>query len=262
MVSSLPLSSLLLLLSAASFSGGVRLGDGGYEDWRLGTATYVKEFQSHPLNDGGGACGYGDLDIFRYGRYTAGLSAALFGRGGACGGCYELRCVNHIQWCLRGSPTVVVTATDFCPANMGLADDDAGGWCNFPREHLELSEAAFLRVAKAKAGIVPVQFRRVSCDRAGGMRFTITGSAHFLQVLITNVAADGEVAAVKVKGSRTGWIPMGRNWGQNWQCDADLRAQPLSFEVTGGRGRTVTAYSVAPADWMFAQTFEGKQFAE
>lgn len=157
---------------------------------------------------------------------------------------------------------MVVTATDFCPANMGLADDDAGGWCNFPREHLELSEAAFLRVAKAKAGIVPVQFRRVSCDRAGGMRFTITGSAHFLQVLITNVAADGEVAAVKVKGSRTGWIPMGRNWGQNWQCDADLRAQPLSFEVTGGRGRTVTAYSVAPADWMFAQTFEGKQFAE
>ena len=108
---------------------------------------------------GGGACGYGDLDIFRYGRYTAGLSAALFGRGGACGGCYELRCVNHIRWCLRGSPTVVVTATDFCPANMGAADE-AGGWCNFPREHLELSEAAFLRVAKAKADIVPVQFRR------------------------------------------------------------------------------------------------------
>ena len=102
----------------------------------------------------------------------------------------------------------------------------------------------------------------MSCDRAGGMRFTITGSAHFLQVLITNVAADGEVAAVKVKGSRTGWIPMGRNWGQNWQCDADLRGQPLSFEVTGGRGRTATAYSVAPADWMFAQTFEGKQLAE
>uniref|UniRef100_A0A0A9FLR2 Expansin n=1 Tax=Arundo donax TaxID=35708 RepID=A0A0A9FLR2_ARUDO len=42
---------------------------------------------------------------------------------------------------------------------MGVADD-AGGWCNFPREHLELSEAAFVRVAKAKADIVPVQFRR------------------------------------------------------------------------------------------------------
>jgi hypothetical protein len=52
MLSSLPLFLLLLLLSAASFGGGVRLGNGGYEDWRLGTATYVKEFQSHPLNDG------------------------------------------------------------------------------------------------------------------------------------------------------------------------------------------------------------------
>jgi hypothetical protein len=56
MVSSLPLFFLLLLLSAASFGGGVRLGDGGYEDWRLGTATYVKEFQSHPLNDGMCVC--------------------------------------------------------------------------------------------------------------------------------------------------------------------------------------------------------------
>jgi hypothetical protein len=46
------------------------------------------------------------------------------------------------------------------------------------------------------------------------MRFTITGSAHFLQVLITIVAADGEVAAVKVKGSQTGWIPIGRAVGR------------------------------------------------
>lgn len=53
MVRSLPLFLLLLLLlSGAGIGGGVRLGNGGYEDWRLGTATYVKEFQSHPLNDG------------------------------------------------------------------------------------------------------------------------------------------------------------------------------------------------------------------
>ncbi|XP_051199435.1 expansin-A16 [Lolium perenne] len=264
MMSSLLLLLLLLplLVSGVRFGGGERLGgNGDYEDWRLGTATYIKESQGHPLNDGGGACGYADLDIFRYGRYTAGLSGALFDKGSACGGCYELRCVNNILWCLRGSPTVVVTATDFCPPNFGLADD-FGGWCNFPKEHLEMTEAAFLRVAKAKADIVQVQFRRVSCDRAGGIRFTITGGANFLQVLITNVAADGEVAAVKVKGSKTGWIPMGRNWGQNWQCDADFRGQPLSFEVTGGKGRTITMYNVAPSDWMFAQTFAGKQFVQ
>lgn len=91
------------------------------------------------------------------------------------------------------------------------------------------------------------------------MRFAVGGSSHFCQVLITNVASDGQVVAVKVKGSRTGWIPMGRNWGQYWQCNADLGGQPLSFEVTTSRGRTVTSYGVAPASWQFGQTFQGKQ---
>lgn len=91
----------------------------------------------------------------------------------------------------------------------------------------------------------------------------MAGKAYFLQILITNVGSDGQISAVKVKGSRTGWIPMGRNWGQNWQCDADLRGQPLSFEVTssgGGGGGAVTSYNVAPSNWQFGQTFKGKQF--
>lgn len=92
------------------------------------------------------------------------------------------------------------------------------------------------------------------------MRFTVSGSSHFYQVLITNVGLDGEVVAVKVKGSKTGWIPMARNWGQNWQSNLNLKGQPLSFEVTSSGGRTLTSYNVAPADWQFGQTFEGKQF--
>jgi hypothetical protein len=57
MVSSLPLLLLLLLLLfGAGFSSGMRLGNGGYEEWRLGTATYIKEFQPHPLNDGMYVC--------------------------------------------------------------------------------------------------------------------------------------------------------------------------------------------------------------
>lgn len=98
------------------------------------------------------------------------------------------------------------------------------------------------------------------CEREGGIRFTIAGSSYFHQVLITNTGSDGFVTAVKVKGSRTGWIPMARNWGQNWQCDTDLRGQPLSFEVTDSEGRTLTSYNVAPSDWRYGQTFEGKQF--
>ena len=103
---------------------------------------------------------------------------------------------------------------------------------------------------------------RVKCQRSGGLKFTMTGSSHFYQVLITNVGLDGEVVAVKVKGSRTGWIPMARNWGQNWHCSVNLQGQPLSFEVTIIGGRTLTSYNVAPAKWQFGQTFEGKQFQQ
>lgn len=214
----------------------------------------------------------------------------LFNKGSTCGACFEVRCVDHILWCLQGSPSVILTATDFCPPNYGLSSD-YGGWCNFPKEHFEMSEAAFVEIAEKRAEIVPVQYKRyiktyltptitklftiketemtvfvckhlsrVKCERRGGMRFSMSGSAHFFQVLITNVGLDGEVVGVKVKGSKTGWMPMARNWGQNWHSNINLVGQPLSFEVTASTGRTVASYSVAPANWQFGQTFEGKQF--
>ncbi|KAL5707238.1 Expansin-A20 [Ranunculus cassubicifolius] len=226
-------------------------------EWKSATATYSKETEGSLITEG--ACGYGDLHKRSYGKYSAGLSSLLFDRGRTCGGCFEVRCVNHILWCLEGSPSIVVTATDFCPPNYGLAND-YGGWCNFPSEHFEMSEIAFAEIAKRKADIVPIQYRRVNCDRDGGMRFTVTGTSHFYQVLISNVGLDGIVDKVKVKGSKTGWIPMGRNWGQIWQCDTNLIGQPLSFEVTTRSGITVVSYNVAPRDWQFGQTFEGKQF--
>jgi hypothetical protein len=88
----------------------------------------------------------------------------------------------------------------------------------------------------------------------------MSGSSHFYQVLITNVGLEGEVFAVKVKGSRTGWIPMARNRGMNWHCNVNLQHQPLSFEVTSSTGKTLTSYNVAPQNWQFGQTFQGKQF--
>lgn len=92
------------------------------------------------------------------------------------------------------------------------------------------------------------------------MHFTVNGHQFFVLVLITNVGGDGNIDAVKIKGSRTGWQPMWRNWGQNWQTNINMNGQSLSFMVTTGNGRTVTSMNVAPPSWRYGQTFAGLQF--
>ncbi|WCJ25139.1 expansin A13 [Euphorbia peplus] len=225
-------------------------------DWRSAHATYYAA--SDPRDITGGACGYGDLSKAGYGLATVGLSEALFERGQICGACFEVRCVDDLRWCIPGT-SVIVTATNFCAPNYGFPSD-GGGKCNPPNKHFVLPIESYEKIAIWKAGNMPVQYRRIKCRKEGGIRFSITGSSIFISVLISNVAGVGDVAAVKIKGSRTGWLPMGRNWGQNWHLNADLKNQPLSFEVTSSDGTTITSYNVAPKDWGFGQSYEGKQF--
>lgn len=208
----------------------------------------------------GSACGYEDVEKQGYGMQTAATSTALFKNGQGCGACFEIKCVGDSQLCKPGQPSLIVTGTNHFPSNYNLPSDN-GGWSNTPLEHFDIAKPAFQNIADFKAGVVPITYRRVPCQKQGGIRFTITGNPYFNEVLVWNVGGAGDVTSVQVKGHRKlKWTAMLRSWGQKWVTNAMMVGESLTFRVRASDGRFSTSWHIAPTNWQFGQTFEGKNF--
>ncbi|PRQ22009.1 putative expansin/Lol pI [Rosa chinensis] len=238
----------IIILSVQTMSNPI--GESPDHDWHDGHATFYGDMNGSETMQG--ACGYGDLFQQGYGLDTAALSTTLFNNGLTCGACFEIMCVHDPQWCIPNAGTIKITATNFCPPNWAQ-----GGWCNPPYDHFDLSMPMFTKIAQYKAGIVPVKFRRVPCAKTGGVKFELKGNPFWITALVYNVGGAGDVNAVRIKGSNSGWLQMSRNWGQVWQTSADLVGQSLSFQVTTSEDKTIDFDNVAPGNWQFGQTYEG-----
>ncbi|XP_045796976.1 expansin-A22-like [Trifolium pratense] len=237
---------MLLLIQA--------MGGGIDPNWYDARATFYGDASGAATMQG--ACGYGDLFKQGYGLATTALSSALFNNGFTCGACFQLMCVNDPQWCIKGANPITVTATNFCPPDYSKPTDI---WCNPPQKHFDLSYKMFTSIAYYKAGVIPVKYRRVPCSKSGGVRFELKGNPNFLLVLVYNVANAGDVTHVSIRGSKTGWISMSHNWGQNWDAHGQFVGQSLSFLVTTSDGKTLGFPFVAHSNWQFGQTYEGHQ---
>ena len=95
----------------------------------------------------------GDLIKAEYGMAIVGLSKALFDCDQICGTCFELPCMEDLQWCIPRT-SIVVTATNFYMLNYKFVNE-GGGEYNPSNKHFVLSIEAFEKIAIWKTGNMP-----------------------------------------------------------------------------------------------------------
>lgn len=146
-----------------------------YEDenkWRVGRSTYFDTFHH-------GSCGYGTQYVGKgTGTDIAAIADMHFDYYNSCGRCFEVKCRPAVMYDKRGNKLdrmdachdpnkiITVTITDTCPCydpSTYLNQVNNERWCCGDREHLDLSNPAFAKLADHKWGVISTYYRPVDC---------------------------------------------------------------------------------------------------
>lgn len=175
---------------------------------RSGMAVY------YDYRQGGGNCSFDQLPSV--GLYAS-LSPPEYDGAAACGATLDVR---------GPLGTVRVTVVDQCPG------------CRVGR--LDLSRAAFTRIASLSSGTVPITYRPVfDPEPPEPLRISVKPGSS-AQSLALNVAGTGNpLASVDVRSRRGGWRPMARRSDDYWVTDPGGGA-PFDVRIADTVGHDVT----------------------
>lgn len=187
--------------------------------------TAVTRGQAYYYNPGGGggSCSFGPLPPT--GLYVS-LGAAQYADGAACGSYLEVSGPDG---------SVRAEVVDQCP---GCAD---GG--------IDMSEAAFSRIASPAAGTVPVSYRVIRDPRLPGpveLRMAQSASPGWLAVQVINNG--NPLSSVQVtahgRGAKARWQPLILNSDDYWAVPAGAGPGPFAFRITDVFGHRIVARGI------------------
>jgi hypothetical protein len=123
-----------------------------------------------------------------------------------------------------------------------------------------LAPPSFKKLAAREAGIINVQFRRVPCQRSGGVRFCVKGNNNWLLLHVMNVAGGGDIGEMAVRMAGGDWVQMSQNWGITYQAFTAMdKSKALAVRITGGFSpkETIIVGNAIPARWSTGLCYQG-----
>jgi expansin len=183
--------------------------------------TGVTTGQAYYYSPGGGAgsCSFGTLG--RGGLYVS-LGASQYAGGAACGSYLDVTGPGgHVQ----------AEVVDFCPGCTG------GG--------IDMSEAAFARVASSSAGTARVSYTLVRDPQLPGpleLRVADSASSDWLAVQVLNNG--NPLSSVAVQRSDGSWQAMKLSHDDYWTLPAGAGPGPFRFRITDMFGHSVVVSSI------------------